>query len=311
MNVLVIGGTGFIGSNICKRFVQEGHRVTVFGPDMQTNMLNEIKDEIAYRQGDILDPMSLFGAFLDVKPDVVINLAAFGAGAKGLAKSANEWPRKALEVNIIGFHNVVETARMLKVPKLIWSSSSTVYGPYKLYSGKVNEMSAVHPVTFYGSTKVMEELISKFYRNQFDMEISGVRLPLVYGPGRWYKGAGAAIVDLFEGGLNTVIYGGEEQMDLMYVKDVAKLFLEMAITTRPLSDIYNVKSHQTSLQELIETVRSLSPKRQIEWKKTKSPVIYPIMDTTKIEDELGFYPSFSVEKACRDYLNEVGELHEC
>ena len=209
----------------------------------------------------------------------------------------------------MGFYNVLESVKEAGVSKLLWSSSTTVYGPAQHYwEAKVNESSAMNPVTFYGSTKVMDELMARYYRSEHGMNVVGIRLPLIFGPGRWYKGAGAAIVDLFEqanSDQEIVIYGGSEEIDLMYVKDAARVFVQAALTNKSLTEVYNVKSDTTTIKAMVDTVNNIVPESNIRFEPLESITIYPLIDTTRVEEELGFIPEFTIDKACQDYLNEI------
>jgi nucleoside-diphosphate-sugar epimerase len=310
MNVFVIGGAGFIGSHICRKFVKSGHQVTVFGPPLEAELLADINQDIHRVDGDVLDPPSLFKGLLDSKADVVIHLAAYGVGKDGVAKSAQHSPKKALDVNVTGFYHVVEAAAIAGVSKLLWSSSTTVFGPAESYPDKyLKENAAVSPTTFYGSTKVMNELMTRYYRKERNLDIAGIRLPLVYGPGRWYKGAAGSLVDIFEGattGNKVVVKAGPELFDLMYIKDVADVFYHLAVTDQPLSETYHVKSHTTSFHEIVEVVRALMPESRLQVETAASPMVYPLVDVSHVEQQMGYTPCHSsVQDACQDYLNEL------
>nr|WP_285890442.1 NAD(P)-dependent oxidoreductase [Halalkalibacter oceani] len=308
--MFIIGGEGFIGSHICRRFLGNGHHVTVYGPRFEENLLSDIERAIQKVEGDILDFSSLQKAMEASQADVVIHLAAYGQGKDGVAKSAQRSPQKAIEVNITGFHHVVVAAKTAGIKRMVWSGSTTVFGfdeDYKVPT--VPEDVRLNPATFYGLTKVMNEAMTRYYC-QDGIEICGLRLPLVYGPGRWYKGAGSTLVDIFERAYSPEVIeisGGDELIDLMYVKDVAKAFYEVAVTKAQISEVYNVKSHTTSMKEIVEIVKEIVPESQLHLKKTESSSLYPLVDCTKIEQEIGFVPDYSIEEACRDYLSEVNK----
>ncbi|EKN63453.1 NAD(P)-dependent oxidoreductase [Schinkia azotoformans] len=310
MNIFIIGGDGFVGSHITREFVENNHNVTLFGLKLNENLIEDIQDRITTLEGDILEYDNLAVALNENQTDVLVHLAAYGAGKDGLAKSAQDNPKKAIDVNINGFYNVLESAKEAGVKRVLWSGSSTVYAPANWYSDKlVDEKSARNPETFYGSTKVMDELMTKYYRNQYGLEVVSIRLPLVYGPGRWYKGAGGALVDMFENSHSkeeVLIKGGPELVDLMYVKDVSDLFYQLAITEKKLSEIYNVKSHTTTLEEMVNIVKNYMPNYKLSFNITDSgATVYPLMDTSKIENELNYTPKYSVKEACEDYLDTL------
>ncbi|WP_102348923.1 NAD-dependent epimerase/dehydratase family protein [Bacillus sp. Marseille-P3661] len=310
MNVLIIGGDGFVGSHITREFVKNGHNVTLFGLKLAENLIGDIQDRITFIEGNIMEYESLVQAHINNTTDVMIHLAAYGAGKDGLAKSAQDNPKRAIDVNINGFYNVLEAAKQTGVKRVLWSGSSTVYAPAEWYKEElVDEKSARNPETFYGSTKVMDELMTQFYRNQYNMEVVSVRLPLVYGPGRWYKGAGGAFVDMFENcnsSEEVIVKGGPELVDLMYVKDVSGLFYQLAIAKEQLSDIYNVKSHTTTVEEMVNIVRNYLPEYKLTFDcSTSGATVYPLMDTSRVESEIKFTPKYTVKEACEDYLDTL------
>lgn len=308
MNVCIIGGDGYIGSHIVRLLVEKGHAVTVFGPGLNEGLLDDVEGSIRIIEGDIMEFPGLFQALAQSKAQQVIHLAAFGEGKDGLAKAAQKSPKKALDVNVTGFYHVLEAAKLAGVSRMIWSSSSTVYGPADWYDGlKVTEKSAVHPELLYGSTKVMDELLARYYRKQYGMDIVGIRLPLIFGPGKWYKGAGAALVDIFEQsrtGKTVLIQGRNEPIDLMYVKDAARLFVEVAGADGPLSDIYNVKSYTISLKALADLVQRLFPDSSIRFETVDSGIVYPLMDDSLLQTDLAFQTGYSLEEACKDYMKD-------
>jgi UDP-glucose 4-epimerase len=309
MNVFVIGGDGYLGAHVCRKFLREGHQVTIFGPGMQQNFAADIAGSVQWMEGDIVDAPSLFQALMKAKPDRVIHLAAFGAGKDGLAKSAQRSPRKAIDVNITGFYHVLEAVRTLGISRMIWSGSTTVFGHANLYpEERIKEDAMVSPTTMYGSTKVMDELMSRIYREQYGLEIVCLRLPLIYGPGKWYKGAAAAIVDLFEQSVSegeTIIRCGNEPLDLMYVEDMADAFYLAAMTDSKLDDIYHLISHTISIPDLAAMVKKMIPDYRLKLEISESAMIYPLIDTSKIERDMGFVPRFSAEEACKHYLERV------
>lgn len=310
MNVFIIGGDGFVGSHITREFVEKGHNVTIFGLKLDENLIDDVQGRITFIKGDIIEYLSLVNALDENRTDVLIHLAAFGAGKDGLAKSAQDNPKKALDVNIIGFCNVLEAAKHAGVKRVLWSGSSTVYAPANWYQeGLVDEKSSRNPETFYGSTKVMDELMTTFYRNQYGMEVTSIRLPLVYGPGRWYKGAGGAFVDMFENCNSSdevIVNGGRELVDLMYVKDVSSLFYQLSTTEEKLSDIYNVKSHTSSVKDMVNIIINYIPDYQLKLEITDNgTTVYPLMDTSRIESEINYIPKYSVKDACEDYLDTL------
>src|SRR5690606_35967076 len=99
--------------------------------------------------------------------DAVITTAAHGAGRQGLMRSGEAEGDHALAVNVGGLRNVFEAARQAGVSRVIWTSSTVVYGPASLYgAARVTENDECRPVTFYGLTKLLGEQVAQFHRDR-------------------------------------------------------------------------------------------------------------------------------------------------
>lgn len=311
MHILLTGGTGYIGAHIASMFLDRKHNVVCFGPIVEDNKLLERIGKNHLIEGDILNKLQLNEAIDYLKPDAIIHLAAYGAGTEGLLKSASVYPDKAMDVNLHGFYNVLSASVEFKVPRVIWSSSSTVYGKADWYNTqRVDERADAKPVTFYGLTKAMSENMAAYFIRNNSSNITGVRLPLIFGPDKWYKGAGNSLVDIFENckyGIETVIKEFDEPFDLMYIKDVAELFYKLTTMKGKGSALYNVRSFTVTYAEIVETVKNFLPGHKLEYQVvTRSDtVVYPLMDTSSIEKDLSYAPVFTLTEACRDYIEAL------
>ena len=189
----------------------------------------------------------------------MVSLAAYGGSGKGLLKAAEHNPMKALDVNVIGFYNLLDVSSKFKIKRLLWSSSTVVYGNEKDYKDKfVTESSTLKPHTIYGLTKLLAEDIAYWFSYNRKLSITGLRLPLVIGPGLDYKGVAASISELAKATANNKNFIGYMPcgaIDIAYVKDIANIFLGLIKTDKKLKLMYNLPSIRTSSKSLIKYFR--------------------------------------------------------
>ena len=185
--VLVTGAAGFIGSNLCKRLLNDHKDIKVIGIDNMNDYYDvRIKeyrldtllkyDNFHFVKGNIADKEIVNGLFERYEIDIVINLAA-QAGVR----YSIENPDAYIESNIIGFYNILEACRHYPVEHLVYASSSSVYGTNKKvpYS---TEDKVDNPVSLYAATKKSNELMAHAYSKLYNIPSTGLRFFTVYGP---------------------------------------------------------------------------------------------------------------------------------
>lgn len=306
MAVLVIGGTGFIGSNIVKGLVERGEEVVAFDLVPNLNRLGEIKDKVEVVKGDILDVETLFFTIKNYNIDRIIHLA-FYIDILG----QEEHPLRPLKINCVGFNNVLEVARIMGVKRVVWASSVAVYGSPEYYPVQpVNEDAPTNPTTFYGACKVLDEYLGVHYAKKLGVDTIGLRPTVLYGPGRWYRGLSTFTYDLFVnpalGKLAKVDYG-DQTVDWIYIKDVAKAFILACYAEESKHKIFNISGQVATVKEAAECVRKILPNADIVVEpggKEKWPAY---LDTSRAREELGYKPSYTLEEGFKEYIDIIRE----
>ena len=254
--VLIIGGTGFIGKHTSLKLVDDGYKVYIM--DQSRSLLLNKKDfpeNVEFRSGSVVKQDEVEKIFEDIKPEIVIFLAAFGTESRGLVPSSEQYPDLAVETNILGLVNILRECKKIET-RLIWASSTTVFGPAKCYSGNVVEESLVGPKSVYAASKVFCEQLIRTYRLQHGIDAVAVRPTLVWGPGIQYRGIQAPFNDMVEAfavGKTASVPNNDELWDLIYVKDVARA-IALIIQTKKLPIVITVSGYVASIDEFSEKI---------------------------------------------------------
>lgn len=218
MKVLITGAAGFVGSHLSKEYVKQGF--TVVGlDDFSNGNLSNIRDLIGNPKfklvkGDIRDKVLLNSLMPDV--DVVFHMAAQIHVDRSLVEPEETWT-----TNVLGTLNVLESARMHDVEKIIHASSSEVYGPAQ--TAPISELHPLDAVHAYGASKIAADRMCYAYVKSQGMNICIVRCFNLYGPNQKDSGYGGAIsifVKRALAGKPPIIYGsGLQSRDYMYISD--------------------------------------------------------------------------------------------
>ena len=309
--ILVAGASGFLGAHAVRRFLADGHEVAGFAPAPEPCLAEADLAAMAFFTGDATVPGEISAAVGDFGPDVVVGLAAHGAGGGGLVAAAQDDPAGARAVNADGFRNLLDACRAHGVRRVLWAGTGAVFGGPDLYpDGRADEDSRPGPETAYGETKLRAEEIARDYRAR-GLASTGLRLPLLFGPGLWYRGAAARIAELFAAAASLGPEGGraafaapDGPMDLAYVKDAAGAFAFLAAAPGPLAAIYNLHVCAPTARELAAAVMAHVSGLEIEVTLDRAARRFPVMRGDRL-CTLGFRPARALGAACADYLAEL------
>jgi len=261
MKMLITGGAGFIGSHLCEKYTREGQSVLCLDNFSSGNLMNvrHLLDCRNFRliKGDVRDFDLLEGLMRDV--DVVFHLAA----QVHVDRSYVE-PRLTYEVNVMGTQNVLEAARIYDTKKVIYASSSEVYG--SALHVPINEehpLNAPHP---YGASKIAADRICYAYVQTYGMDISIVRAFNVFGPRQRDLGYGG-VISIFTrkvlSGIPPIIYGnGLQTRDYTYVEDIVRAYDLVLNHNEPITEPINFGSgSEISILDLANMIIDLCGKK--------------------------------------------------
>ncbi|AFM01434.1 nucleoside-diphosphate-sugar epimerase [Desulfitobacterium dehalogenans ATCC 51507] len=245
MKVLVTGGAGFIGSHLVESLVCQGIEVSIIDNLVsgQSCMSHPL---VAFHHMDICS-RDAKAVIIREKPDVVFHLAA----QTDVRKSLQD-PQYDAKVNICGTINLLEACREAKVRKLIFTSTSAVYGD--LHKEPISEEDPVAPISYYGLSKWAAESYILLFHQLYGISYTILRFSNVYGPGQIAKGEGgvvAVFLDHIHAKKTLNIHGdGAQTRDFVYVKDVVRAI--QAAVERGDQEIIQVSSSgKTSVNQLV------------------------------------------------------------
>jgi UDP-glucose 4-epimerase len=296
--ILVVGGRGFVGSRVVRALIARGYRVHVFGPDMAIDLLGDVRSRLTETIGSIEDEAALDAIMVAARPAVIVTCAAHGEGKTGLMRSGEADADRAFAVNVDGFRHLIDTAARHGVRRIVWTSSTVVYGPADTYGdARVDERSAKAPRTVYGLTKHLAEEVASFLGRRHQIEIVGLRLPLVLGPGLWYQGAAAALIALMRAARNGeahTIALHDLAMDLMHVADTARAVVATLEAATVASPIYNINGFTTRASELVQTILTQRPGLRITHEVQPAAMHFPLMSDAAFRHAFAFAPDYDL-----------------
>ena len=293
MKILVTGGAGFIGSNLCETIAAE-HDVTVYDNLSlgSRDNLKAVKDSLKIVRGDILDRK-----IRSMKCDTIVHLAGASSAPMFMPD-----PSKGLNTNINGFVNVLECAKA-NGAVLIYASTSSIYGNNPV---PLREDQMVTPPNFYSVSKLTMENLAYIYNVNYGVSSAGLRFMSVYGPHERSKGKFANLVSQFMWwmleGKSPVIYGdGNQKRDFTYVKDIVQAI--MLLLEAKGSEIYNVGTNKAySLNQLVgvlNKVMGTDIRPEYIENPMKNYIMTQLADITKI-GKLGYKPRYTLENGIRE-----------
>ncbi len=308
--VLVVGGRGFVGSHVVRRLIAQGRPVHLFGPPVADDLLADLAGRFAETSGSVEDRSGLRAVLAESGAKAIVTTAAHGSGRQGLMRSGEAEGDRAMAVNVLGLRNLLEAAIEAGAKRVVWTSSTVVYGPPEFYPPRrVNEDAACDPRTFYGLTKRLGEDLARYYMARHGLSVAALRLPLVLGPGLWYQGAAAAIADVIRSaapGARRKLAFHDEPIDFMDVRDVAEAVVHALDPARPPSGIYNINGLTARLTEIVAALEASVPGYRVDFERRAPELLFPLIDDSRFRREAEFTPARGLSQMIAG-MREQGE----
>lgn len=311
--ILVTGGAGFIGSNLCEALLKRGNEVVCldnFATGKIENLLPLISSfpkTFRLIVGDIRNPSDCEKAITDC--DAVLHEAALGSVPRSIKD-----PATTNAVNIGGFMNMLIAARDAKVRRFVYAASSSTYGDSKTLP-KVEDKIG-RPLSPYAVTKYVNELYADVFAKTYGMSCIGLRYFNVFGRRQDPHGAYAAVIPLFVKKLMahespTINGDGEFSRDFTYIDNVVQMNLLALETTDPAAEnqVYNTAfGERTTLNQLIDYLKEFLGEADpavadvpvIHGPNRLGDIPHSLACIDKAKKLLGYAPKYSVRDGLRE-----------
>jgi UDP-glucuronate 4-epimerase len=306
MQYLITGAAGFIGSFLCHKLAKEGNKIIAidnfsnyYDVGLKNNRVKALLEplDIDLVNLDIVDDAKFDILVSKSKPDVVINLAA-QAGVRLPLQETDKYVNN----NLVGFSNVLRSSVNNKVPFFLYASSSSVYGD-KAAIPYIESEQNLHPTSFYGATKLANELLTPTLIQNSSTAARGLRFFTVYGPwGRPDMAYFRMIANVISGSEFNFFGDGSVERDFTFIDDAVNSV--MALTTelqkrKPgYSDVVNLGGGRPlSMNYLLQTVSSIS-KNEVKFNRLNSnsnDAKKTMSDSKYIESLIGSKPNTKLE----------------
>jgi UDP-N-acetylglucosamine/UDP-N-acetylgalactosamine 4-epimerase len=311
--VLVTGGAGFIGSNLCERLLQQGNTVRCLD-DLSTGLERNLipfmeHPRFTFIKGDITRVDTCLKATDGV--DVILHQAALGSVPRSV-----KFPLPTHAANSTGTLNILDAARVNGVKRVVYASSSSVYGDAPELPKK--EENTGLPLSPYAASKAVGEMYAKVFGQLYGLETVGLRYFNVFGKNQDPEGAYAAAIPRFikamMSGEPVTIHGdGTQSRDFTYIENVLQANQLAATVTNPeaLNQAYNIAfGERYTINELVQRLEeSLN---RVSGAKTKvrletiperpGDIKHSLADISKAQRLLGYKPAYSLQEGLEEAM---------
>ena len=301
MKIIVTGGAGFIGSHVVRALLAESHEVSIvddfndfYDPAIKranVASFGTLTGKVEVAEIDLRNWEPVRDFFADFKPDAVIHLAA----RAGVRPSILD-PKLYIDTNVTGTFHVLEASRLAGCRKVLFASSSSVYGLSKTVPFR-EDLPLLQTLSPYAATKLAGEQLCGNYVNLHGMRVACLRFFTVYGPGQRPDLAIHSFTDAIEHGRPIKQFGdGTTRRDYTYVDDIVQGVLgalSFVDGDGPLFEIFNLGENETTtLSQLIAAIeKALGKKAIIElFPEQKGDMPLTAADITKARTLLGYAP---------------------
>ncbi len=310
MKFLITGSCGFIGFHLAKNLLEEEHDVLgidnlndYYEVELKEKRLNQLKvfENFKFFKCDLTNTKSLNQIFENFKPSTVINLAA-QAGVRYSSINPNAY----IDSNIFGFLNIINLCQKFNAKKLVYASSSSVYGSSKNVPYK--EESTPNPISLYGKTKLINEKISESLAIKNSYQSIGLRFFTVYGPyGRPDMAYFKFSKKIKEDSKIKIYNKGIMSRDMTYIDDIIQ-GIKLAVNTNNFikrHEVFNLgNTKPIKTMDLLSIIENHYGKRAlIEYESSDIEVDITHADITKANSMIGYFPETNIAEGMENFFS--------
>jgi len=304
MKILVTGGAGFIGLNVVRQLLDAGHDIRVIDLPGQIERA-DIPSDVEVFVGSILDSAEVHRALRGY--DYVVHLAA----RLGVKRTEVE-RMSCLNVNINGTVNLLEAAVKENIKKIVFASSSEVYGNQSQIP--ITEENPVNPISVYAITKLVGEEYLRAYNQEYNLDYSIVRFFNVYGKGQVGQFVIQRFIEAVENNQSPIIFGdGKQVRCFCHVDDAAKGLISMLFSKETDGRVINIgnDTEPISLLDLAGKIIQFSGKnvqsKLIPFSKSdrdlQREVFNRVPSIKKAEKKLNYRPSIPLDQGIAELFS--------
>jgi len=306
MKILITGGAGFIGSHLCEKYVKEKYTVICLDNFMSGNLIN-IRELLNYENfklinGDIRDYTLLEKIIQRV--DIIFHLAAQIHTDRSIIE-----PRITYDINVLGTQNILELAKMYDVEKIIFASTSEVYGTAQYTP--MDELHPLNPPHPYGASKLAADRMCYAYKKTYGLPVYIMRPFNTFGPKQKDNGYGAAI-SIFTrrvlSGKNPIVFGkGTQIRDYVYIDDIICAYDFILKAPSTLDGIFNFgRGEGIKINDLAKKIINkcgYTDKLKISYVDPRPGEVNELIcDSGKAKDILGWKAAYDIDTALDKFI---------
>jgi len=308
--ILVTGGSGLVGAYAVAMLLERGERPVVFDVALNERLLSAVgvdTGKVTLIRGDMMDLPAIISVIREQDCDRIIHLAAF------LGEEVQRRPYSGVHLNFMGTINVFEAARLEKVARVIFPSSGTVYlGSLGEGLAKIDESIAMNPPSVYAATKASCEFMGRAYAKRYGFEFICLRYTGgLYGPSPASLKATREIA--IQQMIRAAVKGETAKInwpygpaEILYGKDAAKGTVLAALKDKFKDTLFHIGNGiMLSGDDIAAAVRKAYPGSNVELIRGNNPMPYPdsrmASDFSRANEQLGYEPDYSIDKAVVDY----------
>ncbi len=317
MSTLIFGGTGFVGLNLVEHLLAKGENVTIFDkgpmPDDAIEEFNKLPGSFDLFEGDVRDSDSIARAMRQGPKSLIYGAAI----TSGIERDISD-PKSTIEVNLMGFLNVLECARTLDACRIINLSSSGAYGDAAFGNDILIEANTdPDPKTIYAVTKFASERIGERMGELWNLDIVSVRLSAVFG--RWERQTNVRdtpsplyqIASLILNGKNVKL-SREDCRDWIYAPDIARAVRAIRDANRLRHPVYNISTGQywsalhwgQAFAKYFSGIKcDLSVGQEKPNVETHTPKERKPLSIERLQQDTSFVPKYDLNSSVADYYS--------
>ena len=309
---MITGGTGLFGIYLARQLLADGEEVVLFQRRAELPRgAADLAGRVEIASGDVGEWVHVLEAIRRYRVDCIYHTAAIlGSACEASAASG-------FRVNVVGTMNVLEAARLLEVPDVMFVGSGTTFGTASV-PPQINDITPQRPENMYGTTKLCGELLGRQYHRQYGINFRGARYAMIVGPTRqitYHYGDWSGVIErAAQAQPYTVHADPSSPCAYIYVKDAVRALVDLRRTkaSRLRQRVYNVHGFTATLSEVAEVVRRRLPEAQIsfEWDQSEAmrvanrSLCYE-MDNTAASEDFGYVLRYPVDAMVADFIAEV------